>query len=218
MIITVDTESIRVQPVAARADARLIEEVADTPVALLGDCLQRMGMLHHSIRPLTSHATMAGTVYPVLCREGDNLAIHRALDEVQPGDVLVINALGELNRSVFGGIIGEACLSLGVTGVVVDGSIRDVEELDRMGLPVYARGVTPSGPYKHGPGSIGEAVACGGIVAHAGDAIFGDRDGLIVIRPDELPLLPPRIAAQHETEKRMRARIASLAAATEARA
>ncbi|MGO1267630.1 MAG: RraA family protein, partial [Microbacterium gubbeenense] len=183
MIIAAAADSIRVTEVTDRADAALVGEVAQSPVALIGDCVQRIGVIHHSIRPMTSHAVMAGTVYPILVREGDNLAIHRALDEVRPGDVLVINGFGELNRSVFGGILGEACIALGVRGVVIDGSVRDVEDLDRMGLPVYARGVTPAGPYKNGPGTIGEAVACGGIVCHPGDAIIGDQDGVVVVRP-----------------------------------
>jgi regulator of RNase E activity RraA len=124
--------------------------------------------------------------------------------------VLVINGYGELNRSVFGGILGEACISLGVSGVVIDGSVRDVEDLDRMGLPVYARGVTPAGPYKNGPGTVGEAVACGGTVCHPGDAIIGDRDGIIVVRPAVLAALPPLLAAQTQLEEGMRSRIPSL--------
>jgi regulator of RNase E activity RraA len=211
MLIPASAEAIRVTSVASRADTRLVREIAATPVALIGDCLERMGMLHHSIRPVTSHPVMAGTVYPVLCREGDNLAIHRALDEVQAGDVLVVNGFGELNRAVFGGILGEACLALGVAGVVVDGSVRDVDDLDKMGLPVYARGVTPAGPYKNGPGAVGEAVACGSVVCHPGDAIIGDRDGIVVISPDTLATIPGLLEAQNGVEERMRVRITDLA-------
>lgn len=210
MIIAAAADSIRVTDVADRAPAALIETVAQSPVALIGDCLQRIGVLHHSIRPTTSHAVMAGTVYPILCREGDNLAIHRALDEVRPGDVLVINGYSEMNRSLFGGILGEACMALGVRGVVIDGSVRDVEDLDEMGLPVYAKGVTPAGPYKNGPGAVGEAVACGGVVCHPGDAIIGDRDGLVVIRPATLTTLPSLLAAQADLEEGMRSRISTL--------
>lgn len=210
MIIAAAADSIRVTHVSERAEPDLIRDVAQSPVALIGDCIKRIGLVHHSIRPVTSHAVMAGTVYPILCREGDNLAIHRALDFAQPGDVLVINGFGELNRSVFGGILGEACISLGLSGVVIDGSVRDVEDLDRMGLPVYARGVTPAGPYKNGPGTVGEAVACGGTVCYPGDAIIGDRDGLVVVRPTVLRALPSLLATQAELEEGMRSRIASL--------
>jgi len=211
MIIATATDSIRVTALPERASADLIHEISTSPVALIGDCLQRIGVVHHSIRPVTSHSVMAGTVLPILCREGDNLAIHRALDVAQPGDVLVINGFGELNRSLFGGILGEACISLGVSGVVIDGSVRDVDDLDRMGLPVYARGVTPAGPYKNGPGAVGEAVACGGIVCHPGDAIIGDRDGLVVVRPGALRALPALVASQIALEESMRSRIPSLA-------
>lgn len=208
MIITAPSDSIAVESFDRLVDLDAAAQVASYPVALIGDVMQRMGVVHPAIRPLTSHTSMWGSVLPVLCREGDNLAIHRALDEVRPGDVLVINALGETTRAVFGGILGEAFVAAGVSGVVIDGSVRDVADLDAMGVSVFARGVTPAGPYKHGPGSVGRAVACGGVVCHPGDLIVGDADGLVVLRPGDVLLAPRLLEQQVGIEQTMRARIA----------
>lgn len=204
MFLTVDASSITVAPFERRADAALIRAIAQHPVALIGDVQQRMGMLSAGIRPRTS-LPLAGSILPVLVREGDNLAIHRSLDEAQPGDVLVVNGHGDVNRAVFGGLLAAGCLARGIAGVVIDGSLRDVAEFEELGLPVYSRGVSPAGPYKHGPGSVGMPVACGNVVCNPGDVIVGDADGLIALAAAALPELLPRVEAQADYEVTLRA-------------
>jgi len=88
----------------------------------------------------------------------------------RPGDVLVINANGDTNRACFGGLLGEAGVSRGIAGVVIDGATRDVDELLEMRLPVFATGTSPAGPIKNGPGLVGRAVACGNVACNPGDA------------------------------------------------
>lgn len=212
MFLKADASSIAVSAVEARADASLVAQLADYPVALIGDVVQRMGMLAAAIRPRTS-LPLAGSIYPILCREGDNLAIHRALDEVQAGDVLVINAQGDVNRAVFGGLLGAGCIARGVAGVVIDGAVRDVLEFEELGLPLYSRGVSPAGPYKQGPGSIGESVACGNVVCRAGDAIIGDADGLIVLPRERLSEILPKVVEQAEYEVGLKAGLTDLSPA-----
>jgi RraA family protein len=211
MFINVSDESITVNRHWERAPLHLIEEISNYPVALIGDVLQRMGMMASSIRHVAGRKSFFGTVLPLLTREGDNLAIHRALDDAQPGDVLVINGNGETNRAVFGDLLGEICLARKVAAVVIDGAVRDVEELDIMGLPIYARAVNPAGPSKYGPGQVGAPVACGHVVCYPGDAILGDRDGIVVISRDILPTLAEKLKLQdgieHDFRERVRATI-----------
>lgn len=207
MFIQASTESIDVSPEWPRADLALLEEIAHYPVALMGDALKRMGMMASAIHHVAGKASFYGTILPVLTREGDNLAIHLALDNAQPGDVLVINANGEINRAVFGDLLGEVCLAKHVAAVVIDGAVRDVEELGTMGLPTYARAVNPAGPSKYGPGSIGAPVACGNVVCNPGDAIFGDRDGIIVIARHLVPSLAAKLKAQDTVENTFRERV-----------
>lgn len=207
MIIDASTDSIRVADLDRAQWVSRNVEFLDYSVSLIGDCFQRIGMLDPGIRPLTAERAMVGPILPVLCREGDNLAIHRALDVAEAGDVLVINALGDVRRAVFGSIIAEACAAIGLAGVVIDGSVRDVRELQDLGVPVFARGVSPAGPYKTGPGTVGEPVACGGVVCYPGELIVGDDDGLIVLNSERVSALPELIAKQRQVEAKMRARI-----------
>lgn len=210
MLIDVSADSIQVADFQ-RPNLERLGDLNQPSVSLIGDCFSRMGIMDPGIRPMTSVKRLAGSILPVLSREGDNLAIHRALELAQPGDILVINAMGELSRAVFGSIMGEACIALGVGGVVVDGSIRDVEELDAMGLPVFARGISPAGPYKTGPGSVGFPVACGRLVCPAGHVLIGDSDGITVLSPAQLELLPNLLARQSQVEEGMRSKLPTLA-------
>lgn len=121
----------------------------------------------------------------------------------------MIDAGGDPNRSIFGEIMVRYCAKRGIAGIVVDGSIRDSDSIAQMDFPVYARGVTPNGPYKNGPGEIGGVVTVGGIVVHPGDIVVGDADGVIVIRPDEAEELAKKVRAFNDNEAATMERIAN---------
>lgn len=207
MFIAANADNVRVTADWQRPPADQIAQLARFPAALIGDAHQRMGVMTGDIRLATPGLRLAGSILPILAREGDNLAIHRALDDAQPGDVLVINGNGDTSRAVFGDILGEICIAKGVAGVVIDGATRDVDELTAMKLPVFAKAITPAGPWKNGPGTIGEPVACGHVVCHPGDAIFGDSDGIVVIPRNRLGAAISATEAQDATEEAMRANI-----------
>ena len=200
MFLKVDASSITVESFERRVDFGALRELSQYPVALIGDVVNRMGMLSGAIRPRTSLGPLAGSILPVMVREGDNLAIHRALDEAREGDVLVVNAYGFADRAVFGGLLGAGCVARGMAGVVIDGALRDAAEFDELGLPVFSRGVSPAGPYKSGPGSVGLPVACGSVVCNPGDAIIGDTDGIIVLPAESIADLIPKVAKQANYE------------------
>jgi RraA family protein len=171
------------------------------PAANVGDALARMTVLDGGIRLVTARSALLGNALTVDVRAGDNLAVHRALDDAEPGDVLVINGHGDTTRALVGDLIGEIMISAGVPGAVVDGAARDVRALSELGLTVYARAVTPAGPFKDGPGSIGIPVAVGGVVVAPGDVIVGDADGVVVVprgRVEEVLGSVDGIVAQEE--------------------
>ncbi len=207
MFINASDENIEVNLDWDRTPLNLMESVSMYPVALMGDVLQRIGMMSSAIHHVAGESSFYGNIFPILTREGDNLAIHRALDEAKPGDVLVINGNSETNRAVFGDILGELCLAKKIAAVVIDGATRDVEELTTMGLPVFARAINPAGPSKYGPGVIGAPIACGNVVCNPGDAIFGDRDGVIVVSRKHLPTIADKLAKQEMLEADLRKRI-----------
>ena len=115
-----------------------------------------------------------------------NLMLHKALDLAQPGDVIVVDAGGCMHRSIMGGLMAHYAMLRGLGGIIIDGCIRDYEELKALSIPIYARGVTPNGPYKNGPGEINTPIVCGGRPVFPGDLVVGDSDGVLVLRCSEV--------------------------------
>lgn len=169
---------------AKRTDLTPFEDFKGIPVSNVDDCMNRSAAMHAAIRPLNRHV-LFGSALTIKVPAGDNLMFHRAMDMVKTGDVIVIDAGGETNRAIFGELMLTYCVKLGLAGIVVDGSVRDSEELSSMPIPVYARGISPNGPWKNGPGEINTTITCGGQIVHPGDLLLGDQDGIIVIKPEE---------------------------------
>jgi RraA family protein len=181
MFISAATDSLSVTDGWDRTPPDDVRRLGEVPAANVGDALARMTVLDGGIRLVTERSELLGNALTVDVRAGDNLAVHRALDDAHPGDVLVINGHGDTTRALIGDLIGEIMISAGITGAVIDGAARDVRTLSELGLTVYARAVTPAGPFKHGPGSIGVPVAVGGVVVAPGDVMVGDADGVVVV-------------------------------------
>jgi regulator of RNase E activity RraA len=194
-------KAIRKNPSAAPVAPDILSALREIPVAALSDNMHRnIGStgLHPYHRPMAK--TMAGTAVTARSRGGDNLTYLRALEFCRPGDVLVIDAGGDLNNAVVGGILSFYAAHIGVAGVVIDGAIRDVAEIRSREFPVYARGVTHRGPYKDGPGEINVPVSVGGMVVNPGDVVVGDQDGLMAFAGDEAELLIEKARAHLATE------------------
>ncbi|MER6948130.1 methyltransferase [Nonomuraea sp. NPDC000554] len=207
MFIAAATDSVSIVPSWARTAAAEIHRLGEVPAANVGDALQRMTVMDGGIRLFTGRAALLGNALTVDVRSGDNLAVHRALDEARPGDVLVVNGHGDMTRALIGDLIGEIMVNAGVTGAVVDGAVRDVQALSEMGLAVYARAITPAGPFKHGPGAIGAPVAVGGVVVAAGDVLVGDADGVVVIPRHRVKEVMDAVDGIVEKEAALRQRI-----------
>ena len=162
----------------------LIERFASVPAANVADAQERFGVAS-GLMPMWAGARLAGPALTVWTRPGDNLFIHHALDLAQPGDVIVINGHGDVSRALIGDLIGIRAKALGVGGFVIDGAVRDADALAACEMPVFARGVTPAGPYKHGPGRLQQPVAIAGVVVIPGDVIVADADGVVVVQRAE---------------------------------
>jgi regulator of RNase E activity RraA len=124
---------------------------------------------------------MLGVALTVKARAGDNLMFHKALNMAGPGDVVVVSNGLDRNRSLMGEIMAIFARNKGISGLVLDGPIRDIDTISTFEMPIYATGTTPGGPYKMGPGEINVNISCGGISVNPGDIILGDDDGIIVI-------------------------------------
>lgn len=181
-----------------RPSKELVERFRGLPVANIGDSMNRIYCVDSGIRSMNGKY-MLGVAYTLHLPSGDNLMLHKAIEMAQPGDVLLISA-GGAERAYCGELMMMDCRNHGFAGCAVDGYIRDIDEISRMDFPVFARGVTPQGPYKNGPGEINVPVSCGGQVVFPGDVIVGDMDGLVVVRRRDAEELAQIARAKKEKE------------------
>jgi len=155
-----------------------------------------------SILPVNkSSVSVCGNAVTVSVRAGDNLLIHKALEILKPGDVLVVDGGGDITRALFGEIMMTVAKSKGAIGCVFDGAIRDVDAFEKHKFPCWARGVNMRGPYKDGPGSINTSISIGGMVVNPGDVILGDCDGIIALSPS-IALEAAKLGKEKETAER----------------
>ena len=189
--------------------AQLVQAFKGLPVANISDCMTRMTAGGARLRPMHKSGYLAGPALTVKCRPGDNLMIHKALTMAQAGDVIVVDAGGDLTNSLFGEIMVATALKIGVAGVVLNGAVRDSEEIGEGSFPLYAAGVTHRGPYKDGPGEVNVPVAIDGMVIHPGDLVLGDRDGLLCVPFDDAEEILAATRKKMELEKKMLADIAA---------
>ena len=182
-----------------RPDAELVKRFKGVPVANIDDNMGRIGAVSNEIAPV-GKGYLLGPAFTVKVPQGDNLMFHAAMDMAKPGDVIVIDAGGFTDRAIFGELMATYCKQRGICGIVCDGAVRDSEALAEMkDFPVYARGITPNGPYKNGPGEIGVPVVIGGKVINPGDIIVGDADGIVVIPPQKAEAL---LEAANQVQKK----------------
>jgi len=194
-------KGIRKNPSAPQADEKIIAALRDIPVAALSDNMHRnIGSVGLQPYHRPGKSTMAGTAVTLKSRGGDNLTLLRAFEFCRPGDVIVIDADGDLSNAVIGGILSFYAATLGTVGVVLDGAIRDVAEIRERDYPVYARGVNHRGPYKDGPGEINVPVSVGGMTVRPGDIVVGDQDGLMAFAPEEAEALIEKARAHLDAE------------------
>src|SRR5712675_1937510 len=164
---------------ARKVDAEIVAKYRELPSANISDSMSRMTAGGAALRPIHKGGALAGPAFTVKTRPGDNLMVHKALDIASPGDVVVVDAGGDLTNSIVGEIMITYAINRGLAGLVINGSIRDSDALRRLNFPVYAAGVTHRGPLKSGPGEIGRTIAFDGMVIEPGDLIIGDGDGLL---------------------------------------
>lgn len=136
--------------------------------------------LDHNIRPIWPGAAVTGPAFPLRCAAGDNLAIHLAVDQVPRGHVLVVDAMGYI-AGYWGEILTVAAQARGVTGLVIDGGVRDVTAIEKRQFPVFARGVGMRACVKAHAPSVGEPVVIGGVTVAPGDLVVADADGVTCI-------------------------------------
>ncbi|SFA49342.1 RraA famliy [Paracoccus halophilus] len=190
------------------APKALVEAFAQLPVANVSDAMSRVFAAGPSLRPMHASGSMAGVALTVRARPGDNLMLHKAIDMAQPGDVIVVDAGGDLTNALMGELMLAYAVKRGVAGFVLNGAIRDVDAFVATNLPTFAAGVTHRGPYKDGPGEINVPISLGGMVIAPGDIVLGDADGVLAVPLADAEDILKRTQAKQDAETRQMQAIA----------
>jgi RraA family protein len=202
-------QGLRILKRTRQVPDHFIQAFRGLPVANVSDCMARMTAAGPRLRPMHKKGYLIGSALTVKCRPGDNLMIHKALTMAQQGDVIVVDAGGDLTNALFGEIMTATAVAIGVAGIVLNGAVRDAHEIGQGEFPLYAAGVTHRGPYKDGPGEINVPIAIDGMVIEPGDLMLGDADGLLCVPYDSLQTVLEATLQKMDAEKKMLADIAA---------
>lgn len=164
-----------------RPDPKLIEEFSQYGTAMIADSMGRYGAMMPYIRPLRRGIRIAGPAVTVQTYRSDNLMLHVGLELAEAGDVLVANAGEVENAGLWGDLMTRMALQKRLGGLVIDGAVRDSEQLCQSGFAVFSKSVCPMGGFKQSAGSVNVPISCGGVMVNPGDIIIGDDDGVVVI-------------------------------------
>ncbi|MGN6725456.1 MAG: RraA family protein [Tepidisphaeraceae bacterium] len=177
-----------------------VEQLGTFATPDISDLLNRLYAVNPAIRHLSGPTeTLCGPACTVKVFPGDNLMVHKALDIVEPGDVVVVDAGSSTMNAVLGDLISTKAKHRGIRGFIIDGLVRDLPGIQELDFPVWARGTTPTGPLHRGPGEINHAVCCGGIVVNAGDIVVADEAGVVIVPQDIAEDLLHRLASHQES-------------------
>jgi regulator of RNase E activity RraA len=174
----------------------------------LADAMGRFNFMDPGIQSRTG-LPLFGLAVTVNCRPGDNLMIHKALQVAQAGDIVVVSTNGNTTSAVFGELMCHTAVAQRLGGIIVDGAIRDVEPMRRLGFAAFSRVVSPGGCDKDGPGEINVPISCGSTVVHPGDVVVGDADGVVVVPRGDVDAVLSEVVALLARERKRVAEIKS---------
>lgn len=190
----------------------IIERTKKLGAALLCDGMKGMGVprdgcMDAGINPVDIGMRVVGTAFTLSAEPGDNLPIHLAMKLMKDGYVMVIDGKNHQEHPYFGDLLTRQAQAMGASGIVIDGYIRDRDELVEMGFPVFSRGFMQRGPLKKEPGQINCVISCGGVKVCPGDLVIGDADGVTVVPRDKIPAALEAAEKKDSYERDRRAKI-----------
>jgi 4-hydroxy-4-methyl-2-oxoglutarate aldolase len=192
-----------------RAPAAAVAALGAEGAATVHEAIGRRGFLGTAIQARTPGVRVGATAVTVLSHPGDNLMVHAAVEQCQPGDVLVVAHTAPSEHGLFGDLLATSLMARGVVGIVTDAGVRDIAELRAMGFGVWSAHISCQGTVKNTAGSVNVPVAIGGVLIEPGDAIVADDDGVVCVARAEAEWALQQAQARTANEADKRARLAA---------
>ncbi len=190
-----------------RPDPKLVKKLSEFGTATIHEAAGQIGALPGYIKPTSQNMKVCGTVYPLHCLARSNINLHEAIYKAQAGDVLVGSIDNFPDAGYWGDILTNAAQKRGITGLVLDGCVRDADDIDTLQFPVFSRGLNILGTDKERGGSVGETIQIGEVTINEGDVVIGDRDGVVVIPADKVAEVIEASQVREDKEDDVRRRL-----------